>query len=146
MGRSLSSADSQRANRFRELYRTLLTPVGLIVTVSGVFYANLASFFGKESPLVAYQLLIGSAVVLLIASSFFYGYAQLDAQRYQRKLSQLAFGCMMIAAFVSSTVLVAPLFSMLIPAEDRTPPSIIVGLLYILVGLWQTNRFCKSKL
>ncbi len=142
----MSSGDPQRAERFRELYRTLLTPVGLIVTVSGVFYANLASFFGKESALVAYQLLIGSAVALLIASSFFYGYAHMDVQRYQRKRSQLAFGCMMVAAFVSSTALVAPLFSMFIPAEDRTLPSISVGLLYILVGLWQTNRFCKSRL
>ncbi len=67
-----------------------------------VFYVNLASLFQKQAALETYQLLIGSAVLLLIASLFLYGDSHMEGQKYRRKLSQIAFGCMMVASFVRS--------------------------------------------
>jgi hypothetical protein len=143
---SLSERGSEKARRFQGLYRSLLTPVGLIVTVSGVFYVNYGSFLNKESFLISYQLLVGGAVLLLLASVFLYAHAYIDSEKYHRRLSWWAFFCMMSAAFWSSTLLVVPIFSQLIPGENREPVVLVGFVLYMIIGLVFTVRFCQSKL
>ena len=135
---ALSNGDSEKASRFRELYRTLLTPVGLIVIISSVFYANLGA-------MTTYYILISSALLLLIVSLFLYSYSHMEVQKYRRRISQLAYGCMMFASFVSSAILVAPLFSSMIPGEDRTLIVDIAVILYLLVGRGATAWFCRTR-
>jgi drug/metabolite transporter (DMT)-like permease len=107
----------------------------------------MAIFYSKESFLVAYQLLIGFSIIALLASGFLYGVAQTDLEKYRRRLSRWAFGCMMFAAFLSSLVLVPTLFSaMMIPGVSRDLPVMIAALTYLGIGLGITIWFCSSKL
>jgi hypothetical protein len=142
----LSGSDSDRAKRFQDLYRTLLTPVALIVTLSGVFYVNLAALFGKPERLGFFQQVIGASIILLVASGFLYGVAQMDSERYRRGFSRWAFGLMMFAAFVSSVALVPQLFSGLIPGEDTLVLIWATPLAYLVFGFVVTTWFCLSKL
>jgi hypothetical protein len=144
----IGGKNSGKTKQFQTLYRTLLTPIGLVVTVSGVFYANSASALKDHtvSFLTTYQVLIGSAVVILILSIFLYASAHMTVGQYRRGLSQWAFGTMMFAAFSSSSVLVAPLASMWIDFADRALLVSAVAIGYILIGVVMIFWFCRSKL
>ena len=142
----LSEIEREQSRRFLEMYRTLLTPIALIVTVSGAFYTNLGSQTGKESPLVVYQLLIGLSVLLLIASAFLFGSAHMDPQRFHRRSNQSAFAFMMFAAFLSSSILVAPLASQGITGKDRALIVMIPFLGYLFIGVVWIAWFCRSRL
>jgi uncharacterized membrane protein YjjP (DUF1212 family) len=142
----LLGSDSDRAKRFQDLYRTLLTPVALIVTLSGVFYVNLAALFGKPERLEFFQYVIGASIILLIASGFLDGVAQMYSKHYRRGFSRWAFGLMMFAAFVSSMALVPQLFSGWIPGEDRLVLTWAASIAYLVVGFIFTSGFCLSKL
>lgn len=142
----LSESDRERAKRFADLYRTLLTPVGLVLTVSGVFYATLANITKNESVLASHQFLIGWAVILLMSSGFLYGAAHMDLVKYRRGLTRWAFRCMMYAAFLASVLLIPPLISGWILGEDRTFLVGSIAFVYVLVGVVITEWFCRSKL
>jgi archaellum biogenesis protein FlaJ (TadC family) len=142
----LSEAQVEKRKRFHDLYSTLLTPVALIVTVSAVFYVNLAALFGKPERLAFYQLIIGLSVLLLMISAFLYSVARMDSEQYRRRFSQWAFGLMMFAAFLVSVGLVPQTVSGQIPSEDRTLLVFGAPLVYLVAGFIVTVWFCHSKL
>lgn len=142
----MSKSDHERAERFQDVYSTLLTPVALIITLSGVFLVNMAAFYHKESLLVMFQWFIGPSAVALALSSFLYAVARMDLERYRRKLNQCAFGLMMFSAFFSSALLVPQLASGLVPGEDRVWIAAMFVLGYLVLGLAGIVWFCKSKL
>ena len=139
-------SDSERTRRFQDLYRTLLTPVGLIVTVSAVLYINIAGMLKSVPFLEFYQIFIGFAVLALIVSIFLYAVAHTDRERYRRRLSQGAFFCMMAAAIWSSLFLVAPWAITSIPNEYRLLAMQSFASAYLAIGLTFTVWFCWSKL
>jgi len=142
----MSNSDTERAQRFQDIYSTLLTPIALIMTISAVFMVNMGAFYHKESFLVSFQLLLGISVVALIVSSFLYAVARMDLARYRRKLNQWAFGSMMFSAFLSSSLLVPELLSGFVPGEDRGLIAAIFVLGYFVSGLAGIVWFCISKL
>lgn len=139
-------SDSERAKRFKDLYRTLLTPVGLIVTVSAVFYVNIATVVKSFPFLEVYQMFIGFSVIALIVSSFLYAVAHTERERYRRRFSQGAFICMMSAAVWSSLFLVVPWAITSIPPEYKVAAVVYFTTAYLTVGLIFTVLFCMSRL
>jgi small-conductance mechanosensitive channel len=142
----MSKSDHERAERFQDVYSTLLTPIALIITISAVFLVNMASFYHKESFLVSFQWLLGPSAVALVVSSFLYALARMDPEKYHRKLNQWAFGFMMFSAFLSSVLLVPELVSWLVPGGDRALIAGLFALGYVLAGLVAIIWFCRSKL
>lgn len=142
----MSEVQAEKAKRFYDVYGTLLTPVGLIVTLSAVFYVNLAALFGKPERLAFYQLVIGLSVLVLVISTFLYGVARMDSEHYRRRFSQWAFGLMMFAVFLASVGLVPQSITELIPGQDRTLLVFGAPLVYLIAGSVVTAWFCQSKL
>jgi hypothetical protein len=143
---NVSESQSTIRERFECLYRTLLTPVALIVTVSGAWYLNLAGLGMIGFTSEGYPVSIGGAVILLIASMFLYGFAYTDLKKYRENTSHLAFFFLIFSALMSSGGLIGNLVLLFLPPGMKTSLYWIAFLGYPVVGATLALWLCLSRL
>ena len=137
----MSEDDSIARERFESLYRTLLTPVALIVTISGVSYVNAATTFGIHGILMYDVFVMGIAVIFLIFSALIYSAAHLDVKKYRRTAYEAAFFLLIFTPFLSSSLLVAQSVTIILGGASNSSVTFIAFSAYLTIGIISATWF-----
>ena len=137
----MSEGDLVARKRLESLYRTLLTPVALIVTVSGVSYVNAAIIFGIHGILEFYVVTMGMAVIFLTMSALAYSAGHLDVKKYRRDTYRAAFGLLVVSPFLSSSLLVAQSVTIILGGASNSSVTFIAFSAYLTIGIISATWF-----
>jgi hypothetical protein len=131
----VSEGDLVARKRLESLYRTLLTPVALVVTVSSVSYVNAATVFGIPEILGIYVVTTGAAVMFLFMSVLVYSAGHLDVKKCPKETYRAAFGLLVLSPCLSSSLLVAQFVSMVFVGDSSLTVVEIAFTTCLIVGI-----------